>query len=153
MSSVTLNAGSTPATSTNIALWSSWSARKAHNLEVAGSNPAGASKIMNMTNVEFDVLVAKLAEVARDTMNKKGPEYTNQNTDVLNNFKSTGKRLNVSPIKVWSIFMDKQIQSVMAHVNNPHLDKAESIESRFADIINYCFLVHAFFTEKDRGNI
>ena len=45
MSSVTLNAGSTPATSTNIALWSSWSARKAHNLEVGSSNLPSATKL------------------------------------------------------------------------------------------------------------
>ena len=49
--------------------------------------------------------------------------------------------------------MDKQIQSVMAHVNNPNLDKAESINSRFADIINYCYLGNALFNERDSGAI
>ena len=104
-------------------------------------------------NNKFDILTNKLADLAQDTMKKKGPEYTNEHTDVLNNFKATGKRLNISPIKVWSIFMDKQIQSVMAHVNNPNLDKAESINSRFADIINYCYLGNALFNERDSGAI
>ena len=106
-----------------------------------------------MKNTDFDILANKLADLAKDTMKKKGPEYTNEHTDVLNNFKATGKRLNISPIKVWSIFMDKQIQSVMAHVNNPNLDKAESIDSRFADIINYCYLGNALFNERDSGAI
>tara|TARA_R110000764_G_scaffold4910_2_gene19945 strand:+ start:1186 stop:1599 length:414 start_codon:yes stop_codon:yes gene_type:complete len=128
-------------------------ARWVHIPKVGGSNPPCAPKIINMKNTDFDILANKLADLAKDTMKKKGPEYTNEHTDVLNNFKATGKRLNISPIKVWSIFMDKQIQSVMAHVNNPNLDKAESIDSRFADIINYCYLGNALFNERDSGAI
>ena len=48
-----------------------------------------------MKDTQFDIIVGKLDEYARETMRKKGPEYTMQDTDVLNNFKSTAKKLNV----------------------------------------------------------
>ena len=41
----------------------------------------------------------------------------------------------------------------MSHVNNPNLDKAEGLDSRFADIINYCYLGLALFTERESGEI
>ena len=82
-------------------------------------------------------------------MKSKGPEYTQQDKDVLANFKNTGDRLDISPIKVWGSFFDKQISSVYAHANDANLKKAESIESRFADIINYCHLGLAIFKERE----
>ena len=106
-----------------------------------------------MTTDQFNALVYELDSCAQETMNKKGPEYTQESSDVLNNFKATAKRIGISPLKVWSIFFDKQVQSIMSHVNNPNLDKAESLESRFADVINYCKLGHALFTERESGII
>ena len=106
-----------------------------------------------MNTIEFNKLVHKLNEYSNNVMSKKGPEYTQESSDVLNNFKSTAKRIGISPLKVWSIFFDKQVQSIMSHVNNPNLDKAESLESRFADVINYCRLGHALFTERESGII
>ena len=53
------------------------------------------------------------------------------------NFKSTAKRLNTSALKVWATYFDKQVNSVFAHVNHANVKKAESIDSRFADIINF----------------
>ena len=106
-----------------------------------------------MKTDKFNAIVHELDSHAQETMNKKGPEYTQESADVLNNFKATAKRIGISPLKVWSIFFDKQVQSIMSHVNNPHLDKAESLESRFADVINYCRLGHALFTERESGII
>ena len=52
-----------------------------------------------MTTEQFNALVHKLDSYAQETMNKKGPEYTMQDKDVLNNFKSTAKKLGVvSPL-------------------------------------------------------
>jgi len=106
-----------------------------------------------MNTIDFNTLVHKLNEHANEVMSKKGPEYTQESDDVLNNFKSTSKRIGISELKVWSIFFDKQVQSIMSHVNNPNLDKAESLESRFADVINYCRLGHALFIERESGKI
>ena len=87
--------------------------------------------------------------IAKDTMKSKGPEYTQENRDILANFKNTAERLNTVPLKVWGAFFDKQISSIYAHLNNANLKKAESIESRFADIINYCHLGLALFKERE----
>ena len=56
-----------------------------------------------MTSIEFNALVNELDSHAIQTMNKKGPEYTTGNEDVLNNFKSTAKKLGVENDYVRSI--------------------------------------------------
>ena len=106
-----------------------------------------------MDTKEFNKLVETLSNYSQEIMSKKGPEYTQESADVLSNFKATGERVDISPLKVWSIFFDKQIHSVMSHVNNPNLGKAEGLDSRFADIINYCYLGLALFTERESGEI
>ena len=103
-----------------------------------------------MTSIEFNKIANKLDTLAKDIMNKKGPEYTQQDKDVLANFKNTGDRLNMSPIKIWGAYFDKQVSSIYAHANNANLKKAETIESRFADIINYCHLGLALFKERSK---
>jgi hypothetical protein len=100
-----------------------------------------------MTSVEFNKLINELEILAQTTMNYKGPEYTNGSDDVLHNFKATAAKAGVNPLTVWYIFFDKQCSSVAAHVKNPNLNKAEPIESRFADIINYAKLGFALFKE------
>jgi len=103
-----------------------------------------------MTSIEFNKLANKLDTLAKDIMNKKGPEYTQQDLDILANFKNTSDRLNTTPLKIWGGYFDKQITSIYAHLNNANLKKAESIESRFADIINYCHLGLALFKERNK---
>jgi hypothetical protein len=102
-----------------------------------------------MTKKEFEKLSKALDFMAKDTMKCKGPEYTQEDKDVLANFKNTAERLNTTELKVWGTFFDKQISSVYAHLNNANLKKAETIESRFADIINYCHLGLALFKERE----
>ena len=103
-----------------------------------------------MTKKEFDKLSKALNYMATSTMESKGPEYTQENKDVLANFKNTADRLNTTELKIWGAFFDKQISSIYAHLNNANLRKAETIESRFADIINYCHLGLALFKERSK---
>ena len=102
-----------------------------------------------MTSIEFNALVNELDSHAQQTMNKKGPEYTTGHEDVLNNFKSTAKKLGVDPLVIWYAYFDKQVSSVAAHVSNEDLNKAEPMISRFGDIINYAKLGYALFNERD----
>ena len=102
-----------------------------------------------MTSLEFNALVQELDSHAQQTMNKKGPEYTTGHEDVLNNFKSTAKKLGVDPLVIWYAYFDKQVSSVAAHVSNEDLNKAEPMISRFGDIINYAKLGYALFNERD----
>ena len=102
-----------------------------------------------MKTDKFNEIVHELDTHAQETMNKKGPEYTIQDDDVLNNFKATAKKLGVDPLIVWYAYFDKQVSSVAAHVSNEDLNKAEPMLSRFADIINYAQLGYALFKERD----
>ena len=103
-----------------------------------------------MKTDKFNKIVHELDTHAQETMNAKGPGYTMQDTDVLNNFKSTAKKLGVDPLIVWYAYFDKQVSSVAAHVSNHDLNKAEPMISRFGDIINYAKLGYALFTERDK---
>jgi len=101
-----------------------------------------------MTQAEFNKLSKALDFMCKEIMKSKGPEYTQEDTDMLANFKNTAERLNTTELRVWGTYFDKQISSVYAHLNNANLKKAETIESRFADIINYCHLGLALFKER-----
>ena len=102
-----------------------------------------------MTQSDFNKIIKQLNEYSYDVMMSKGPEYRSDNEDILNNFKVTANNLNISELKVWAAFMDKHLQSIFSHVKNANLKKSESIHSRFADIINYCYLGYALFVERD----
>ena len=103
-----------------------------------------------MTQSEFNRLTKALDFMCKDIMKSKGPEYTQEDKDILANFKNTASRLNTTPLKVWGAYFDKQLSSIYAHLNNANLKQAETIESRFADIINYCHLGLALFKERQR---
>jgi hypothetical protein len=103
-----------------------------------------------MTTDQFNAEVYELDTHAHETMNKKGPEYTTGNEDILNNFKSTASKLGVDPLVIWYAYFDKQCSSVAAHVNNTNLNKAEPMISRFGDIINYAKLGYALFKEREQ---
>lgn len=102
-----------------------------------------------MTQKEFDKLVKQLNDYCFEIMQNKRPEYTNEDNDVLHNFKSTARRLDISELRVWGVFFEKHLQSIMSHMKNANLKKSEPIHSRFADIINYCYLGYALFVERD----
>ena len=103
-----------------------------------------------MNKKDFQTISTELLTLASGIMASKGPEYTVANEDVLNNFKSTAKKLGVDPLVVWYAYFDKQVSSVAAHVSNHDLNKAEPMETRFADIINYAQLGYALFKDRDR---
>lgn len=105
-----------------------------------------------MTQKDFNKLDKAISLMASNIMSDKGPEYTLMDDDVLNNFKSTANRLNTSALKVWATYFDKQVNSIFAHVNHVNLKKAESIDSRFADIINYAKLGLALFKDETNEN-
>ena len=88
-----------------------------------------------MNKQDFKRASDNLLNTAINIMADKGPEYTIGDEDVLNNFKSTAKKLGVDPLVIWYAYFDKQVSSVAAHVSNEDLNKAEPMLSRFADIL------------------
>jgi hypothetical protein len=101
-----------------------------------------------MTQKEFARIIKDdLYATASDIRNAKQPEYTMESEDILNNFKQAAKRAGVSPMQVWSIFFDKQLSSIQAHIKNPNLVQAEPLDSRWADLYNYLLLGFALHKE------
>ena len=100
-----------------------------------------------MIQEEFNAIVSILRVEAQDIRGKKQPEYTLENTDILNNFKQSAIRAGVDPMQVWSIFFDKQLSSIQAHIKNPNLKQAEPLDSRWHDLYNYLLLGFALYKE------
>lgn len=106
-----------------------------------------------MTQEEFiRVIKNGLYESAAEIRSTKQPEYTMESPDILNNFKQSAKRAGVTPMQVWSIFFDKQLTSIQAHIKNPDLVQAEPLDSRWADLYNYLLLGFALYKESDVQN-
>jgi len=101
-----------------------------------------------MTQKEFDKCKQDLDNLCKSIMKDKRPEYTNENEDVLHNFKQIGERLNISPLKTWLVYTMKGFESIISHVNNANLKEAESIKSRFADLSNYTDIGYALYKEE-----
>jgi hypothetical protein len=102
-----------------------------------------------MTQEQFNEAYDTLYNHAMSIRKAKQPEYTLENADILHNFKESAKRAGVTPLQVWSIFFDKQLSSVQAHIKNPDLKPAEPLSSRFADLYNYLLLGYCLFQEKN----
>ena len=100
-----------------------------------------------MTQKEFHEVTFKLLDSALNIREAKQPEYTLESPDVLNNFKQSAIRAGVDPMQVWSIFFDKQLSSIQAHIKNPSLVQAEPLDSRWADLYNYLLLGFALYKE------
>ena len=103
-----------------------------------------------MTKQDFEETKKYLLDECQKIMDAKQPEYTNKNVDILHNFKSTAKRLQLEPSEVWGVFLDKHIQAILSHASNPNMHQAEPIMSRYADAINYLTLGFALHIENMR---
>jgi len=101
-----------------------------------------------MNKEEFKVAKKGLNAYAKAIMEAKQPEYTNENDDVLYNFKHTAESLGLEPMEVWGVFFHKHVQAILSHAHNPEMHQAEPIQSRYADAINYLYLGYALMKEK-----
>ncbi len=102
-----------------------------------------------MNSKEFKKSTQQLKKLADGIMNAKQPEYTNNNTDILYNFKSTAESIGIEPMEVWAVFFHKHVQAILSHAHNPEMHEAEPIESRYADATNYLNLGYALMKERD----
>ena len=100
-----------------------------------------------MDHKKFNELRKFILDNCQEIMNAKQPEYTNENSDVLHNFKTTAENLGLSAQEVWAVFFYKHVQAILSHASNPDLNAAEPIQSRYADAINYLFLGFALHIE------
>lgn len=99
-----------------------------------------------MTNGTFDAHCRDLATRRSEIVNAKRPEYTEGNEDVLFNFKSTAREVNVTPEQVCYIFFRKHVASIAKYCGGTTVT-AEPIQDRICDAINYLELLNAIIKE------
>jgi len=100
-----------------------------------------------MDKKTFDELCDAQYEAEFKLMETKGAEYTQEDKDVLANFKQNGTELGVDPLLVWGIYMNKHISAIKTYLKNRSVKSTESIESRFTDARNYLLLGLALIKE------
>jgi hypothetical protein len=98
---------------------------------------------------EYDDLASGLLADAHEIETSKRPAYTIGDADVLANFKSIAARTGLTPGAVLSVYMLKHIDAITAALSRPDIPQAESVESRFADAVNYLKLGYALVVERE----
>lgn len=98
----------------------------------------------------FEEIVTRRIDLIRSVLVKKGLEYT-RGTDRFRNFKTSGRRLGITPERALIGMRDKHETSIMDLVDD--LDKdvlptLEIIEEKIGDDINYLILLEGMFKER-----
>lgn len=102
-----------------------------------------------MTSTKFDSLINTLNQSRKEIVEKKRPEYTEGNEDVLHNFKMVAKEIGVTPIQAWYIYFRKHVASISQFGKDPKRQLAEPIQGRIADAMNYLELLYALIEEEN----
>ena len=99
---------------------------------------------------DYNKLIQDFRDRADAMANMKRIEYTESrgDEDVLENFKATGKDLNLDPLQVLGIFMKKHWSSIINYIKTGKVYSDEKIEGRIMDLIQYLELTYACIEEK-----
>lgn len=100
-----------------------------------------------MDNKTYFEISANLLQFAKNIEDSKRPAYTGDNIDCLHNFKSVAERLGLTPLEVWGVYFLKHVDAIISYAKDKDIPQAESIDSRFADAINYLKLGYAIMKD------
>lgn len=100
-----------------------------------------------MTQTEFDQTTDGLTRHADSIIDAKRCDYTEQNVDVLHNFKASAVAAGITPLQAWLVHWHKQSSAVSRFIKNPSIPPSEPMLSRFADLRNYLQLGYALMVE------
>ena len=103
-----------------------------------------------MTQDSYNELIAEFRARGDKQAGEKRVEYTESRgaQDVLDNFKMTGKDLDLDPLQVLGIFMKKHWSSIINYIKTGQTYSKEDIEGRIMDLIQYLELTYACIVEK-----
>jgi hypothetical protein len=98
-----------------------------------------------MTAKEYQTMRAEFLKATLELSDSKRIEYTEGNhlDNVLWTFENSAIDVNVTPMKVLVIFLNKHLSSLRSYFRTGKEYSTESIESRIMDIINYLLLLVA----------
>lgn len=103
-----------------------------------------------MTTLEFDDLRKDLTAEREAIILSKRPEYTEGNSDVLNNFKVVAKEIGCSPLQVWYVYFRKHVASISQYAQKPDRQLSEPIRGRICDAMNYLELLDALIQDESQ---
>jgi hypothetical protein len=97
---------------------------------------------MQVSQAEYEILVAELDEGCKKIVAAKRPVYTQGSVDVLNNFKQVAQLTGMTVGQVMAVYMAKHVLSLMTHLGNPDGITDEELGTRFGDLRNYVDLAY-----------
>lgn len=100
-----------------------------------------------MNQTTFNTIEKNLRDAANAIVLAKRPDYTQDRDDVLDNFRASAEEAGITMKQVWLVHFYKQYSAIARLVKNPTATPSESIESRFADLLNYTILGYAIFND------
>jgi len=103
-----------------------------------------------MNAKDYDTLITAFRSNGDSQANQKRIEYTESrgDEDVLANFKATAASLELEPIQVLGVFMQKHYSSIVNYIKTGQTYSDEDIGSRIMDLIQYLELTYACVIEK-----
>tara|TARA_X000001388_G_scaffold57655_1_gene42898 strand:- start:757 stop:1137 length:381 start_codon:yes stop_codon:yes gene_type:complete len=98
----------------------------------------------------YNKLIAEFRAKGDNQASQKRVEYTESrgDKDVLANFKSTAKDLDLDALQVLGIFMKKHWSSIINYIKTGKTFSDEDIDGRIMDLIQYLELTYACIIEK-----
>ena len=104
-----------------------------------------------MTNKQFSELMEQVFTDCSKISKAKGADYTKGSMDALANFKTAGSDVNVGPLSICWIFMNKHYSAITNYVKTGGQSESEPISERIKDMINYLVLLQGLITEENES--
>lgn len=99
-----------------------------------------------MTNEEFNIQVEKSFLRSKNTLIRKGKEYSGEN-DRLEQFHRAGHAQNITPTSALIGMTAKHFTSVADMAKDPHNFSLKQWHEKTIDIRNYTFLLEALLVD------
>ena len=94
-----------------------------------------------------------LLKLAEEIEESKSPAYTQDDNDVLYNFKQAAKMNGITSKQAWGVHLYKHISALLSYAKDPEIEQAEELDERFADAINYLKLGYYMYQKDKESNI
>lgn len=102
-----------------------------------------------MNQEDLDKLMDQMIVEEKAIMDRKGPDYTNDNLDRLANFKETAKAYGMTPLQALGVHFEKHCSTFRKFSKGRKLT-GEGIKSKISDMRNYLLLARALIEEDEQ---
>jgi hypothetical protein len=99
-----------------------------------------------MNRNKFNEFADKFLAQAKSIMDTKGKHYAGDE-DVFRCIKKESERIGITPLQCMMVFMGKHIEALYEIAQGK---KDEEVDTRCADIVNYCIMMSALLEEEKR---